>query len=298
MKRIATFLLGVLFPIFLLGNNEMDSLLKVLDKTVDNYQLYSDQKEEKLNKLKDLLKITSTDLQKFQICAQLYDEYRSYKSDSALAYARVKLQIAEKLNDIHSLTNARLNLAAIMGLNGLYAEELDILEGIDINQTPELKAYYFHIYRTLYGYMADYTVSSQENKRYNYLTAAYRDSLLVVNPPSSATHIMVKSDQLIVQENYEEALELLINYYPTIKDDQHIKAIIAYSLSLAYHGKKTGCSKKNGWQFQPYMISSRPIKSIFHYEDLPFCFMRMEMLKERISTSGDPWKMLFSAMPA
>ena len=244
MKRIVTFLLGILFPIILLGNNDMDSLLKVLDKTVDNYQLYSDQKEEKLNKLKDLLKITSTDLQKFQICGQLYDEYRSYKSDSALAYARVKLQIAEKLNDIHSLTNARLNLAAIMGLNGLYAEELDILEGIEINLTPELKAYYFHIYRTLYGYMADYTVSSQENKKYNYLTAAYRDSLLVVNPPSSATHIMVKSDQLIVQEKYEEALELLINYYPTIKDDQHTKAIIAYSLSLAYHGKKDRLSEK------------------------------------------------------
>ena len=128
MKRIITFLLGILFPILLFGNHDMDSLLKVLDKTVDNYQLYSDQKEERLNKLKDLLKITNTDLQKFQICGQLYDEYRSYKSDSALAYARVKLQIAEKLNDIHSLTNARLNLAAIMGLNGLYAEELDILE--------------------------------------------------------------------------------------------------------------------------------------------------------------------------
>lgn len=216
----------------------MDSLLKVLDKTVDNYQIYSNQKEEKLNKLKDLLKITSTDLQRFAICGQLYDEYKSYKSDSALTYAREKLKIAEKLNDENNLTNARLNLAAIMGINGLYKEAMDILSVINISRTPDLKAYYFHIYRTVYGYMADYTVSSQENIRYNHLTDAYRDSLLVVNPPNSATHVMVRSDQLIVRKQYDEALALLMNYYPTIKDDVHTKAIIAYSIASAYIGKK------------------------------------------------------------
>jgi hypothetical protein len=238
MKRIFIILFYTVFPVFLFGNNDIDSLLKVLDKTVDNYQVYSNQKEEKLNKLKDLLKITSTDLQKFSICGQLYDEYRSYKSDSALTYARIKLQIAEKINDEHNLTNARLNLAAIMGINGLYKEAMDILNVINIGQTPELKAYYFHIYRTVYGYMADYTVSSQENARYNHLTAAYRDSLLIVNPPSSATHIMVKSDQLIVRKQYDEALQLLMNYFPTINDDVHTKAIIAYSIASAYLGKK------------------------------------------------------------
>jgi type II secretory pathway pseudopilin PulG len=237
IKKVLFISICTLFPLFLFGNTDMDSLLKVLDKTVDNHQIYSNQKEQKLNKLKDLLKYTSTDLQKFEICAQLYDEYRSYKSDSALTYAREKLQIAEKLNDKPNLTNARLNLAAIMGINGLYKEAMDILNVINISQTPELKAYYFHIYRTIYGYMADYTVSSQEKIRYNSLTAAYRDSLLVVNAPSSATHIMVKSDQLIVRKQYDEALELLMNYYPTIKDDIHTKAIIAYSISSAYLGK-------------------------------------------------------------
>ncbi len=237
IKKVLQIFLYALSPILLFGNNDMDSLLKVLDKTVDNYQIYSNQKEEKLNKLKDLLKITSTDLQKFEICGQLYDEYRSYKSDSALTYARERLQIAEKLNDSHNLTDARLNLAAIMGINGLYKEAMDILSVINISQTPNLKAYYFHIYRTVYGYMADYTVSSQEYIRYNHLTAAYRDSLLVVNPPSSSTHIMVKSDQLIVSKQYDEALGLLLKYYPSIKDDIHTKAIIAYSIASAFQGK-------------------------------------------------------------
>lgn len=143
MKLIITFITCALFPVFLFGSTDIDSLLKDLDKAIDNYQVYSNQKEEKLNKLKDLLEITTTDLQRFSICGQLYDEYRSYKSDSALTYAREKLQIAEKLDDIHNLTNARLNLAAIMGINGLYKEAMDILSVINIRKTPELKAYYF-----------------------------------------------------------------------------------------------------------------------------------------------------------
>ena len=237
IKKALIVSIYALFPVLLFGNTDIDSLLTVLDKTVDNYQVYSNQKEEKLDKLKELIKITSTELQKFEICGQLYDEYKSYKSDSALTYARKKLQIAEKINDKNDLANARLNLAAIMGINGLYKEAMDILSIIDISQTPDLKAYYFHIYRTLYGYMADYTVSSQEKIRYDNLTAAYRDSLLVVNEPSSSTHVMVKSDQLIVRKQYDEALKLLLNYYPTIKDDVHTQAIIAYSISSAYLGK-------------------------------------------------------------
>ena len=245
MKIAIVISICALFPVLLFGNNDMDSLLKVLDKTVDNFQVYSNQKEEKLNQLKDLLRYTSTDLQKFAICGQLYDEYRSYKSDSALTYARKKLKIAENLNNKQNLTNARLNLAAIMGINGLYKEAMDILSLINISESPELKAYYFHIYRTVYGYMADYAVSSQEKSRYDYLTAAYRDSLLVVNPPNSATHLMVKSDQLIVKKQFDEALKLLLNYYPSIKGDIHTRAILAYSISAAYRGKNERKNEKH-----------------------------------------------------
>lgn len=237
MRRVFGIIIFTLFPLFLFGKSEMDSLLRVLDKTVENYQVYSNLKEEKLNKLKDLLNFTSTDQQRYDICGQLYDEYRSYKSDSALTYARKKLQIAEKMSSNRNLVEARLNLASIMGITGMYKEAMDILGTINIKEFPDLKAYYFHIYRTIYGFMGDYTISSQEKKQYETITAAYRDSLLVVNPASSGTHVMVRSDQLIVNNQFNDALTLLLNYYPTIKNDIHTKAIIAYSIAEAYQGK-------------------------------------------------------------
>ena len=238
MKRVFTIVLFILIPLCLFAGSEMDSLLRVLDKTIENYQLYSNLKEQKLNQLKDLLNITTADEQRYVICGKLFDEYRSYTSDSALTYARKKLVIAEKLNDITRLNDARLNLASIMGTLGMYKEAMDILAVVDIKTSPYLRAYYFHIYRTIYGSMSDYAVSSQEKARYDSRTAAFRDSLLVVNPPASGPHVMVRSDQLIVKKQYDEALKLLLPYFPTIKGNNHDRAIIAYSISEAYHGKK------------------------------------------------------------
>ena len=237
MKRNLLFFFCIFLSIPLFAGSEMDSLLRVLDRTVDDFQIYSNMKEAKINKLKDLLKYTTSYSQKYEICGKLYDEYSFYKSDSALVYARKKLLIAEKLNNKRNLTDARLNLASIMGITGMYKEAMDIVNKVDINEAPDLKAYYFHINRTIYGFMADYASSSQEKKRYDEITAAYRDSLLIVNAPSSSAHVMVRSDQLIINKKYNEALKLLLNYYPTIKNNIHDRAIIAYSIALAYHGK-------------------------------------------------------------
>ncbi|VBB48707.1 Regulatory protein SusR [uncultured Paludibacter sp.] len=227
----------LVFPVFLFSQNNIDSLLKVLDKIVDDYQFYSEKKEKNIAQLKELLAYTSSENQQYDICAKLFDEYRSYKSDSALIYARKKLEIAEFLNEKPKINDARLNLASIMGVMGMYKESIDILNAVDINDSPDLKAYYFHIYRTVYGFMSDYAVSNQEKTRYDYLTANYRDSLLIVNAPSSGPHVMVKSDQLIVNGQYDEALKILLPYFPTIKDNMHDKAIIAYSIAMAYKGR-------------------------------------------------------------
>lgn len=237
IKSFSLFLV-ILLTMPALGQNDIDSLLNTLDKTVENYQYYAEIKEQRMAKMKQSLLTENSELAKYDLCGKLYDEYSNYKTDSALIYARKKLEIAEKLTDKGRLTVARLNLASIMGTAGLYKEAMDILSSLNIASFPELKAYYFHIYRTIYGYMADYTVSSQEKKKYEKIIDSFRDSLLLVNPPSTGVHVMVKTDQLIVSKQYDEALAILLNYFPSIKnDDYHTKAIIAYSIALAYEGK-------------------------------------------------------------
>lgn len=244
MKKLLFIIGYFILSMPLFANNDIDSLLKVLDSSVDNYQVFSNQKEEQLNKLKELLRYTNNDDQRYKICGQLYDDYKSYKSDSALTYAQEKLQIAEKMNNRWNLTDAKLNLASIMGTSGMYKESMDILETINIQDNPDLKAYYFHVYRTVYGFMADYTVSTREKERYNKLVSNFRDSLLVVNPPNSETHIMVKTDQLIANKKSDEAIKILLTYYPTIKNDKHTRAIIAFCISVTYQKQQNRENEK------------------------------------------------------
>ncbi|MBB3188137.1 DUF6377 domain-containing protein [Microbacter margulisiae] len=238
MKRAILLMVSVFIMHLVDARSGIDSLLHVLDQTIDNHAIYDQQKEAKLHHLKELLKMAPSDELRYNLCGQLFDEYKTYISDSALNYARLKLQIAEKLQDQNKLNDARLNLASIMGTVGMYNEALDIVKSVNIRYSPDLKAYYFYIYRTIYGYLADYAVSSQEKARYDYLTANYRDSLLITNPPQSSPYIMVRSDQLIVNHQYDQALKLLLPYFPTIANDNHNRAIIAYSISQAYRGKR------------------------------------------------------------
>lgn len=244
MKNKILLLLICLAPFCISAKTRLDSLLLELDKTVLNYQYYSDLKEDRLHQLKDSLRLTLVDEQKYWICAKLFDEYTPYKSDSALAYARRKLVIAERLKNSWRINDSRLNLASVMGTVGMYKEAMDIISKVNINEAKDLKGYYFHIYRTIYGLMADYAASSQEKKEYENITNAYRDSLLVVNAASSGTHLVVKADQMLVEKRYDEALKLLLNYFPTITQNKHEKAYIAYSIAMAYQGKRLKTKEK------------------------------------------------------
>ena len=238
MHRFLTLLFALLFPIFLFGQNNFDSLLDELDKTVADYQLYSNKKAVEISKLKGLMNYTSSDVQKYAIYGKLYSEYKSYQSDSALVYARKSFQIAEKLKDIQKINNARLNLASIMGTLGMYKEATEILTTININTTPDLKGYFFTVNSVVYGYMADYAASVQEKEKYILLTKKYRDSSLNLYPTTSSAYMMAKSSALLDNGKYTEALPLLLNYFPNIDTTSPDKAVIAYLISQAYRGKK------------------------------------------------------------
>ena len=234
MKKILILVL-ILLSYKSYSNNRIDSQLAILDNIVSKSEDYKKIREIELVRLKTAFIQSVSNDQKYKICCDIFDEYRNYSSDSALVYARKKLKIAEAMNSGYHLTDARLNLASIMGTIGLYKEAMDILEDIDMQIAPDLKPYYFHIYRTVYGFMADYSVSSTEKARYDKIVSDYRDSLLKVNPPDTKTHIIVKADALITEQHYGQALEMLTSFYPTIQDDKHTKAIVAYSISRVYY---------------------------------------------------------------
>ncbi|HPT15216.1 MAG TPA: hypothetical protein PK796_10530, partial [Bacteroidales bacterium] len=109
MIKWFTLLLVFNIPLILFGGSGTDSLLRKLDRTVKNYKDFDRQKEDSIRELKNSLIYAASNQQQFEICGRLFDEYKSYKSDSALVYARRKLFLAEKSDNSMNLTDAKLN---------------------------------------------------------------------------------------------------------------------------------------------------------------------------------------------
>ncbi len=233
MRTLLTFCLLSVVSVTVFGQHNYDSLLNVLDKTIDNYQIYSDQKEARLLKMKQQLKTNASDVQKFKICEQLYDEYKFYQYDSAMVYANNTYHYAERLNDRYYLAIARMKQADIMGLNGMFREAMDFLKQVDIRGYNDLKATYFQAYRSVYFSNGNYLLSEDEKRRFIKQADAYTDSTLTVELPNDSRSVLIKSEKLREIKKDNEALKLLLDYYNNLTDI-HTRGIFAYYIASAY----------------------------------------------------------------
>ena len=216
-------------------SSRADSLLLKLDQAIKERPIYMEQKELKLVELKRLLHRQIPDEERFAILGTLLDEYRSFNTDSALHMAEEREQIAIRLGNREYIDNARMNKADVLGMTGMYKEVMDLMRNIHIDRLPvDIHPYYYHIYRTVYGLMADYAVTAYEKKLY---TDKYRDSLLLVNKDNLLIHTLIQSDQYNVRNEYDKAIRLLTDYLALQKDYEHDVAICAYTLSESYRLK-------------------------------------------------------------
>ncbi|WP_026715376.1 DUF6377 domain-containing protein [Flavobacterium daejeonense] len=238
MNKIWTLFLIICFPVLLYSQDEMNSLLDELDATLDKSEFYHNKKEAEMNKLSSLLKLTSSNTQKYEIYQKLYNEYRAYQSDSALNYARRSLKVANTLKDLNKINTAKLNLASIMGTLGMYKEATDILNKVDINPTPEIKSFYYGVHSSIYLYMSEYAASNQEKNSYVQLTQQFRDSVFKYDPANSKSYVITQANKFFEKGQYDETLRMLQDYFPKMSNNDPDKAVVAYIISETYQRKK------------------------------------------------------------
>ena len=241
MKSIVVFwcfcIVGICY-VYAIDSNRVDSLLLKLDQSIKKRPIYMEQKELRLAKLRRQLLQLISEEEHFAILGALLDEYRSFNTDSAFYVAEEREQIAMRLGNREYIDNARMNKADVLGMTGMYKEAMDLMRNIHIERlSKNLRPYYYHIYRTIYGLMADYAVTKYERKLYTELTDKYRDSLLLVNKDNLLIHTLIQSDQYNVRNEYDKAICLLTDYLAQQKEYEHDVAICAYTLSESYRLK-------------------------------------------------------------
>ncbi len=217
------------------GATRIDSLISELDTVITNRSHYFEIKEARISTLKSSLAEAKDDRDRFDILGNLIDEYTPYNTDSALMCSLEREAAAKKIGDPARIYNARMNRAAALSAIGMYPEVIELMKDIHTDDLPAyLHPFYYHIMRTLYGRLADYSAFEPERKRYEELTDAYRDSLMRVNEPGSLAFAISRADQLNARGRPGEALAVMAEFMDSHALSEHDRAICAWTLSESY----------------------------------------------------------------
>ena len=258
MKKVILIFVTIVLSglLYAKDNKSTDALLREIDGIIKNRQTYGAEKEARIADLKKLLAEATSDEQRYGFCGHLFDEYRAYNLDSSFVYAQRKEELAHRLNKLDYLDDSAMNMAEVMGTTGMYKEALELLGKIDKKTLPDyLYGYYYHLYRTIYGLMGDYAVTEKAKKEYYRMTDLYRDSLLQINASDSLGHALVMADKYIVHARYDEAIDMLMEYYSKPSLDDHAQAMITYTIS-------EGCRLKGDKQGQKHYLALSAIADL------------------------------------
>ena len=162
------------------------ALLDTLDNVLRNSRRYVDARRAVISKLKASLASAADDEERYRLTGRLREEYRSFDIDSALYYANEKMAVARRIGNGSYINDARMNIAEMNGVYGMYKEALDYIDRVDKSVLDVYQMeYYYHVYRNIYGLMADNSSNADMRKLYLDRTDKYRDSILLVNTPGS-----------------------------------------------------------------------------------------------------------------
>lgn len=152
-------------------------LLDRLDETIDNRESVIMHKEEKIQQLRTLL-TQSHPSARLEIAETLFQEYKGYRTDSALHYAQMVFSLAS-LPDVASTSRqqrALIELATCYSVYGNYTRADNTLSSIVGELKPENRAHYYNALLLLYIWRADFARQDEERDRYYQQVIALRDS--------------------------------------------------------------------------------------------------------------------------
>ena len=236
MKRTIIYIIFLLLQISATYSGNY-SLLQRLDGAIAARGGYEEAKERELRLLEDMYAHAGSADGRYRIMGKTFDAYMGYDLDKGLRAAEEKYRLAREMGREDYVYDARMNMAeALCGL-GMFKESLEIMDGMDCGSVPgHLKAYYFHIYRTIYGLLADFAAAGSMRDRYLGETGRYRDSIVAYSKPGTLAYVVVKADGYNSSGDYAKAAELMEEYLGGTDMNTHDKAILHFTLSEAYRG--------------------------------------------------------------
>ena len=260
------------------GVNSIDSMLTVLDRTLEKKDYFIHQKQKELLGLKLQQNQCSTEQERFFLLNELIESYLSFNIDSALQYIYMQEELAHELNNNIFYTQSKLNLTSAYISTGMYYEAMAVLRSLKANLMPEnFKVLYLNLFRRTFDALADFAINEELKQSYKTQVGGYRDSVFIVHDYMNLDDLTLQADALIAESEYYKAIDLLNNSMLNTARSDHQKAIFNHLLAQAWRGLEHHDNEKY------YLIAS----SIFDIKSSVKEYISLWQLAEMLFEEGD-----------
>ena len=222
-------------------NKNIKDLYEQLDQAIEQSQYYINQKESRITKIKKQSRQGHTPPQLLTAYYKLYEEYKTYKSDSSIYYIHQAIDLAKRNNMKSDITKLRSLLALQYSTSGAFTEALHVLTSIDkktLNNSNKKDYYiaFYHVYGEL-GF-TNINIDTELSQEFYSKQDCYRDTLFSILSPNSEDYLMRKEVLLTNQNKLKEALKINDIRLSKCKKGSHEYGIVAYYRYLIYRSLK------------------------------------------------------------
>lgn len=236
-RRILVLIMTMATGAALCAGNQHDvgKLYDEIDAAIKESPVYIATYENKINAVKHSWQQETDNAKKLVLGLQLFDMYKAFNNDSALAYIEQSIALARQEGRAELAAEGMVRMAFQCSTAGLYTEARELLEQTDKKAlTRDGLGQYYFTYMHLYGEIACYTHMDEVRNRYFRMQEIYRDSALQYLHPGSNDYMMVRQMMLVNHGNLEEALRLNDQWQNNVMEGSHEHAIAAYYRHIIY----------------------------------------------------------------
>lgn len=217
--------------------DRLDSLYNAIDDGIVHAHEYAAKKEQLLSSLHQET-VQARDLEsRYQATMRLYEAYRSFRNDSAIACLNRCILMADSMGraDLKAVCYNKIGLQH--SVSGFYSEAMNYLSQIPRKELKgEVLTDYYYAMNHLYGEMASYTQDNNLKWKYYKHSSDYRDSLLNEIPHDTEVYLGCQESQLYNNHNYEAALKVNDQRMRLARPETRNYAIVTYFRAMDYGG--------------------------------------------------------------
>lgn len=209
-------------------DRQIRDTLKELDDVISRQEEIESAKDSYIELIKGRYSEAMSPDEKYTILDELYNEYYNYNIDSAIFYARTKLDLAFDAAEQDLVDDAILDIADRYVMSGMYLAAHDIISEISADRLDVLLVpRYYHIWHSLYTGLEDGCDDQVQKTEYRKLKQQYREQLFSLLGKDDISRLYVMADIYVDEGRADELLDTL-NAKFNEDIPIHDKAVLSY----------------------------------------------------------------------